>query len=53
MILLDGSKELYIPMLKMLSPFLRSSGVVLADNVCTPFIKCILASYVAYVHNFL
>jgi predicted O-methyltransferase YrrM len=51
MILLDGSKELYLPVLEMLAPFLRRGGVVLADNVCSPFIKKTLASYVAYVQN--
>lgn len=51
MILLDGSKDLYIPILKMLTPYLRKGGVVLADNVCSPFIKKTLASYVAYVQN--
>jgi len=39
MILLDGAKDLYISILRMLSPFLRVGGVVLADNVCSPFIK--------------
>jgi len=51
MILLDGSKDLYISILRMLSPFLRVGGVVLADNVCSPFIKKTLSSYVAYVQN--
>lgn len=51
MILIDGSKDMYIPILKMLFPFLRKGGVVLADNVCSPFIKITLASYVAYVQN--
>ncbi|MBA3028231.1 MAG: methyltransferase [Desulfobacterium sp.] len=51
MILIDGSKDLYIPILKVLFPFLRKRGVVLADNVCSPFVKKSLASYVAYVQN--
>jgi predicted O-methyltransferase YrrM len=51
MILIDGSKDLYIPVLKMLSAFLRIGGVVLADNVCSPFIRKTLSSYVAHVQN--
>lgn len=51
MILLDGSKDLYLPVLKMLAPFLRKGGVVLADNVCSPFIRNTLADYVAYVQS--
>jgi predicted O-methyltransferase YrrM len=51
MILLDGSKDLYLPILKMLFPFLRRGGVVLADNVCSPFVKYTLATYVAYMQD--
>jgi predicted O-methyltransferase YrrM len=51
MILLDGSKDLYLPILKMLFPFLRKGGVVLADNVRSPFIKDTLATYVAYMQD--
>jgi len=51
MILIDGSKDLYIPIIKLLSPFLRIGGVVLADNVCSPFIKNTLASYVDYMQD--
>ena len=51
MILIDGSKDLYLPILKTLFPFLRKGGVVLADNVCSPFIKRTLAAYIAYVQN--
>ena len=51
MILIDGSKDLYIPILKMLFPFLKKGGVVLADNVCSSFVKKTLASYVSYVRN--
>ncbi len=51
MILIDGSKDLYIPVLKMLYPFLKKGGVVLADNVTTPFIKKTLATYVEYMQN--
>jgi len=51
MILLDGSKDLYISILRILSPFLRIGGVVLADNVCSPFIKKTLSTYVSYVQN--
>jgi predicted O-methyltransferase YrrM len=51
LILIDGSKDLYLPIIKMLSPFLRHGGVVLADNVCSPFIKKTLSSYVEYMQN--
>jgi len=51
MILLDGSKDLYLPVLTMLFPFLRRGGVVLADNVLSPFIKRTLAAYASYVQD--
>jgi len=51
MILLDGSKDLYISILRMLAPFLRAGGVVLADNVRSPFIKKTLSYYVAYMQD--
>ncbi len=51
LLLIDGSKDLYLPILKMLSPRLRQGGVVLADNVLTPSIKRTLADYVAYVQD--
>jgi len=51
LLLIDGSKELYLPILKMLTPRLRQQGVVLADNVLSPFIKRTLAGYVAYLQD--
>jgi predicted O-methyltransferase YrrM len=51
LLLIDGSKDLYLPILKMLAPHLRVGGVVLADNVLSPFIKKTLASYVAYMQD--
>ena len=35
MVLLDGWKELYIPIIELLTPKLRSGAVVLADNIFT------------------
>jgi predicted O-methyltransferase YrrM len=49
LILLDGWKDLYLPMLKILAPRLRPNAVVLADNIKT-FPKA-LAPYVAFVQN--
>jgi predicted O-methyltransferase YrrM len=51
LLLIDGSKELYLPILKLLAPRLRQRGVVLADNVLSPFIKRTLAGYVAYMQD--
>lgn len=51
LLLIDGSKDLYLPILKMLAPHLRQGGVVLADNVLSPFIKKTLAGYVAYMQD--
>jgi predicted O-methyltransferase YrrM len=35
MVLLDGMKDLYLPMVEMLKPHLRLGAVVLADNIFT------------------
>lgn len=51
LLLIDGSKDLYLPILKMLAPRVRQGGVVLADNVLSPFIKKTLAGYVAYMQD--
>jgi len=51
LLLMDGSKDLYLPILKMLAPHVRQGGVVLADNVLSPFIKKTLAGYVAYMQD--
>ena len=49
MVLLDGWKDLYLPILKMLQPKLRPRAVVLADNIFT-FRKA-LRPYVEYVQR--
>ena len=51
LLLIDGSKELYLPILKMLAPRLRQGGVVLADDVLSPFIKRTLAAYMDYMQD--
>jgi predicted O-methyltransferase YrrM len=35
MVLLDGFKQLYLPMLQMLTPHLRRGAIVVADNIFT------------------
>ena len=49
MVLLDGFKELYLPILKKLTPHLRQGAVVLGDNIFT--FRRALAPYVSYVQN--
>jgi predicted O-methyltransferase YrrM len=49
MVLLDGWKDSYLPVLKLLQPKLRPRAVVLADNIFT-FRKA-LRPYVEYVQN--
>jgi predicted O-methyltransferase YrrM len=49
MVLLDGWKDMYLPMLKILQPKLRPRAVVLADNIFT-FRKA-LRPYVEYVQR--
>ena len=49
MVLLDGWKDGYLPMLKMLAPKLRPKAVVLADNIYT--FKKTLRSYVEYMQS--
>ena len=49
MVLLDGFKQLYLSILKMLTPGLRQGAVVLADNIFT--FRWALAPYVAYVQD--
>jgi predicted O-methyltransferase YrrM len=49
LLLLDGWKEMYLPMLQMLAPKLRPGGVVLADNIKT--FRRALAPYLAYVQS--
>ena len=49
LVLLDGWKELYLPMLQLLAPKLRPGAVVLADNIKT--FRRALAPYVNYVQS--
>ncbi len=49
LVLLDGWKGLYLPILKMLTPALHSRSVILADDVHV-FPK-LLVSYIDYVRN--
>jgi predicted O-methyltransferase YrrM len=49
LLLLDGWKEMYLPMLQMLAPKLRPGAVVLADNIKT--FRRALAPYLDYVQN--
>ncbi len=49
LVLLDGWKDLYMPMLELLAPKLRPGAVVLADNVRT--FKRALAPYLDYVQS--
>jgi predicted O-methyltransferase YrrM len=49
LVLLDGWKELYLPMLELLAPKLRPGAVVLADNIHT--FKRALRPYVEYVQS--
>ena len=49
MALLDGWKDLYVPILEILTPHIREGGVVLGDNIKT-FPKA-LAPYVARVQG--
>ena len=49
MVLLDGWKDLYLPILHLLKPKLKPRAVVLADNIYT--FKRALRPYVEYVQN--
>jgi len=49
LLLLDGWKEMYLPMLQMLAPKLRPGAVVLADNIKT--FRRALAPYLEYVQG--
>ena len=49
MVLLDGWKDLYLPVLKLIAPALRRGTVVLADNIFT--FRTDLEAYVAFVQN--
>ena len=49
MVLLDGVKELYLKVLELIKPRLRSGSVVMADNILT--FKKALRPYVEYVQS--
>ncbi len=49
MVLIDGLKELYLSIIKMLTPHLRPGAVVLSDNIYA--YKRTLAPYVAYMED--
>jgi predicted O-methyltransferase YrrM len=49
MVLLDGWKDTYLPVLKVVQPKLRRRAVVLADNIFT--FKKALRPYVEYVQS--
>ena len=49
MIFLDGWKDLYLPILKMLKPRLRTGSIVLADNIYS--FKKSLRPYVEYMQS--
>ena len=49
LLLLDGWKEMYLPILQMLAPRLRPGAVVLADNIKT--FRRALAPYVDFVQS--
>jgi predicted O-methyltransferase YrrM len=49
LVLLDGWKDLYLPILKLLTPRLRRRAVVMADNIFT--FKKDLRPYVSYVQS--
>jgi predicted O-methyltransferase YrrM len=49
MVFLDGHKDLYLPILEMLTPHLRKGAVVVADNIYT--YRRGLAPYVRYISD--
>lgn len=49
MVLLDGWKDLYIPVLNLLRPYLRPGSIVMADNIHT--FRKELAPYVAMMRD--
>ena len=51
MVLLDGSKDMYLEIIQILKPYLHAGSVVLADNVTSPFIRKTLSGYVKYMQN--
>jgi predicted O-methyltransferase YrrM len=52
LVLLDGWKDLYLPVLELLKPKLRKGSVVVADNIYfPPMVRKTMARYVAYMHD--
>lgn len=51
MLLVDGYKDLYLSIVTMLVPFMRTGSVILGDNVTTPILRKSLAPYVAFMNN--
>jgi predicted O-methyltransferase YrrM len=49
LLLLDGWKDIYLPMVKMLTPKMRAGAVVIADNIFT--FKSALRPYVAHMQD--
>jgi predicted O-methyltransferase YrrM len=49
LVFLDGFKQLYLPVLQMLIPHLRSGSIVIADNIFT--FRVALAPYVSFVQD--
>ena len=49
LVLMDGWKDLYLPIIKLLAPHIRTGGVVLSDNIFS--FKKTLAPYVAYMED--
>ena len=49
LLLLDGWKDIYLPMIKMLAPKMRAGAVVIADNIFT--FKKALKPYVSHMQN--
>lgn len=47
--LLDGWKDVYVPMIEMLAPKMRSGAIVLADNIFT--FKKTLRPYVSHMQD--
>jgi predicted O-methyltransferase YrrM len=50
LVLLDGPKDLYLPVLQLLEPKLRSNAIVAADN--TKDMPEAMASYLEYVRDY-
>ncbi len=49
MVLLDGWKDLYVPIIQLLSPHIRAGGIAIGDNIFS--FKKDLIPYVEYMQN--